>query len=356
MYYAVIIAGGSGTRLWPLSRRSRAKQSLKLVGDRTMFQHAVDRLAPLFKPKQTYVVTRQDQSTLLSSQVPELPFSNFINEPFGRGTAPAIGLAAIHLLQRDSEAIMAVLTSDHYIANSERFRQVLEAAYALARGGYLVTLGIKPTSPSTAFGYIEQGRSGGTVHDFQFFGVKRFTEKPGTEFARKMVASGKYSWNSGMFIWRADRILEEFKDQMPELYAQLMDVKTAFGRPEAEEALARVWNQVTEQTIDYGVMEHAKDVLVMPVDIGWTDVGSWASLAELLPADKDGNIFIGPCKEIDTQNTFVFGGKRLIATIGVQDIVIVDSDDAVLVCAKQREQEVREIVERLKKNGDHQWL
>jgi mannose-1-phosphate guanylyltransferase len=354
--YAVIMAGGSGTRLWPMSRRGRSKQSLKLVGDRTMFQHAVERLAPLFPPKQIYVVTREDQSALLSSQVPELSPDDFIKEPLGRGTAPAIGLAALHLLQRDSEAVMAVLTADHYIANPERFRQVLEAAFPLARGGYLITLGIKPTSPSTAFGYIEQGQEGGTVGDFQFFWVKRFTEKPGMDIAKEMVASGSYSWNSGMFIWRADRILEEIKCQMPDLFAQLMEVKTAFGKPEAKEVLARVWNKVTEQTIDYGVMEHAKDVMVIPVEIGWTDVGSWASLAELLPHDQDGNIFVGPCKEIDTHNTLVFGGKRLVATIGVQDIVIVDSEDALLVCAKTREQEVREIVERLKQNGDDQWL
>ncbi len=356
MNYAVIMAGGSGTRLWPVSRRSRSKQSLQLVGNRTMFQHAVDRLEPLYKPEQIFVVTRQDQSALLASQVPELPPGNFINEPVGRGTAPAIGLAAIHLQKRDPDAVMAILTADHYIANPERFRQAIEAATVLARGGYLVTLGIKPTSPSTAFGYIEQGQEGGTIRDFQIFRVKCFTEKPGPDVAEKMVASGKYSWNSGMFIWRASRILEEINDQMPELYTQLMDVKSAIGGPEAEDVFARVWNQVSEQTIDYGVMEHARDVVVLPVDIGWTDVGNWASLSELLPTDKDGNIFVGPYKEIDTHNTLVFGGKRLVATIGLKDIVIVDSEDALLVCAKSREQEVREIVELLKKNGESHWL
>ncbi len=356
MEYAVIMAGGSGTRLWPVSRRSRSKQSLKLVGNRTMFQHAVDRLIPLYKPEQVFVVTREDQSALLASQVPELPPDNFIEEPVGRGTAPAIGLAAIHLQERDPKAVMAILTADHYIANPERFRHALEAAFPLAREGYLVTLGIKPTTPSTAFGYIEQGPEAGTIRDFQIFRVNRFTEKPGTELAETMIASGKYSWNSGMFIWYASRILEEIKAQMPGLYTQLMDVKSAIGKADARNVLARVWNKVAEQTIDYGVMEHAKNVLVIPVDIGWTDVGSWASLAQLLPSDEDGNIFVGPCKEIDTHNTLVFGGKRLVATIGLKDIVIVDSEDALLVCAKSREQEVREIVERLKTSGENQWL
>ncbi len=356
MYYAVIMAGGSGTRLWPLSRRGYSKQLLKLVGDRSMFQYAVDRLAPLFKLDQTFVVTKQDQSALLSSQSPELPQTNFINEPVGRGTAPAIGLAAIHLRRKDPEATMAVLTADHYIANPARFRRVLKAACTVARDGHLVTLGIKPTSPSIGFGYVEQEQSMGIVNGFQVFGVKRFTEKPTLNIARRMVTSGIYSWNSGMFVWRVDRILEEYREQMPDLYAQLMEVESALGRPDAEVVLGRVWKQVVEQTIDYGVMENARDVVVIPIDIGWSDVGDWASLAELLPQDQNGNIFIGPYKEIDTRNTFVFGGKRLVATIGLKDIVIVDSEDALLVCAKKHEQEVRQIVEQLKMNGENQWL
>ncbi len=356
MYYAVIIAGGSGTRLWPLSRRNRSKQSLQLVGDRTMFQHAVDRLAPLFPPERIYVVTREDQCELLASQMPDLPISNFITEPFGRGTAAAIGLAAIHLQRRDPEPVMAVLTADHFIADPEKFRQALKAAFTAARDGHLVTLGIKPSSASTGFGYIQQGQSLGSVEDFPVYRVERFTEKPSLDRARQMLASGNYSWNSGMFVWRVGRILQEFKKQMPELNAQLLQVGAALQKPDYKAVLGSVWKQVKEQTIDYGVMEHASDVVVFPVDIGWTDVGNWGSLAELLPADKDGNIFVGPYKEIDTHNTMVFGGKRLVATIGVQDIVIVDSEDALLVCAKESEQEVREIVERLKKNGDNQWL
>jgi len=356
MYYAVILAGGSGTRLWPLSRRSRSKQSLKLVGERTMFQHAVDRLAPLFQPEQIYVVTREDQSALLSSQMPELPSANIISEPVGRGTAPAIGLAAIHLRKRDPEATMAVLTADHYITGTKQFRRVLETACSVAKDGHLVTLGIKPASPSTGFGYIQQGERLGLVNDFPVFRVERFTEKPALDAARQMVTSGGYSWNSGMFVWRVDRILEEFQKQMPDLYTRLMEVEAALGRVDYRAVLLRAWNRVAEWTIDYGVMERAADVVVVPVDIGWTDVGNWASLAELLSPDQDGNIFVGPHHEIDTHNTFVFGGKRLVATIGIQDIVIVDSEDALLVCAKKREQEVREITERLKRSGNIQWL
>jgi mannose-1-phosphate guanylyltransferase len=356
MNYALIMAGGSGTRLWPLSRRGRSKRSLKLMGKRTMFQQAVERLTPLFTPEQIYVVTREDQSALLSFQVPEIPSSNFINEPVGRGTAPAIGLAAIHLRRRDPQAIMAVLTADHYIANQERFRQAVEAASSIAKDGHLVTLGIKPTSVSTGIGYVQQGERLRLIDEFPVFRVERFTEKPDLDVVRQMVASGEYSWNSGMFVWRADRILEEFQNQMPELYAQLMEVEAGLGRLDYKAILLRAWNRVAEQTIDYGVMEHAKDVVVIPIDIGWADVGNWASLAELLSPDRDGNIFVGPYKEIDTHNTLVFGGKRLVATIGVQDMVIVDSEDTLLVCAKTREQEVREIEEQLKADGESQWL
>ena len=356
LYYALIMAGGIGTRLWPLSRRDRPKQALRLVGQRTMFEHAVDRLAPLFQPEQIFVVTRAEHVEVLAAQAPELPPENFVVEPEGRGTAPCTGLGTIHLRQRDPEAIMAVLTADHFIADTARFRQVLAAAAQVAEEGHLVTLGITPSSPSSGYGYIKQGESLGTVGGFPVFRVERFTEKPSPEAALHMVESGEYSWNSGMFVWRVDRILEEFQRQMPEFYAQLAEVEAALGTSEYEPALGRVWPQVTKQTIDYGVMEGAEDVAVIPVDIGWSDVGSWASLSELLPADAEGNIIVGPHVGIDTRDTLVFGGKRLIATIGLEGMVIVDTEDALLICPREREQEVRAIVRQLKEDERGEWL
>jgi len=357
-FYALIMAGGVGTRLWPLSRRDRPKQALKLVGDRTMFEHAIDRIAPIFQPEEIFVVTGAEHVASLAAQAPELPLENYIVEPEGRGTAPAIGLGAIHLLRSDPDAVMAVLTADHFITDVPQFRQVLAAAAEVAEDGHLVTLGIKPSSPSTGYGYIKQGESLAKVDGFTAFRAERFTEKPSAETAVHMVESGEYSWNSGMFIWRVDRIVEEFESQMDEFYAQLAEVQATLGTPGYKPTLGRVWPQVTKQTIDYGVMEGAKDVAVIPVDIGWSDVGSWASLLELLPADADGNTVVGPHVGIDTRDTLVFNrdGKRLVATIGVQDLIIVDTEDALLVCPKEREQEVREMVQLLRSEERNGYL
>lgn len=355
-FYALIMAGGVGTRLWPLSRHDRPKQALRLVEERTMFEHAVDRIAPLFQPEQIFVVTGAEHATLLQAQAPELPPENFIVEPEGRGTAPCIGLGAIHLRRRDPKAVMAVLTADHYIADVARFRQVLVAAEQVARDGHLVTLGIKPSSPATGYGYIKQGKSLGEVAGFPVFRAERFTEKPSAETALRMVESGEYSWNSGMFLWRVDQIMDEFERQMPELYVQLAEIEATLGTPGYRATLSRVWAQVAHQTIDYGVMEGAEDVVVIPVDIGWSDVGSWTSLAELLPADEEGNVIVGPHVGIETRNTLVFGDKRLIATVGVEGLVIVDTDDALLVCTKEQEQDVREIVRLLESTSRREYL
>jgi mannose-1-phosphate guanylyltransferase len=356
MYYAVIMAGGTGTRLWPLSRQNRPKQALALAGDKTMIQVAVERIRPAFPLEQILVITRREHAALLQVQVPELPAGNFILEPEGRGTAPAIGLAAIHLQQRDPDAIMAILTADHFISETEQFCKVLHAAEKLAEDDNLVTLGIRPASASTGFGYIEHGSDLGEQNGFRFFAVQRFIEKPVLEQAEKMVTSGRYSWNSGMFICKVGRMLEEFEHQMPEFYSRLLEIKNSLDLPAYLAVLERHWPMIAKQTIDYGVMEGARRVVVIPAEIGWTDVGSWGSLFDFLPVNDNENVLVGDHLDIDTQRTLVFGKKRLVATLGVRDLIIVDTEDALLVCSRDHEQEVKLIVEKLQEIKQNQLI
>jgi mannose-1-phosphate guanylyltransferase len=356
MYHALIMAGGTGTRMWPLSRRDRPKQSLQLIGGRTMFQAAVDRLDPLFPPERIHVVTRSEHVESLQQQAPQVPAHNFVVEPEGRGTAPAIGLAAVHLCQRDEDATMAVLTADQHIADTARFRASLEAAAQVAAQGHLVTLGIRPTEPATGYGYIKQGARHADAGDFQVYSVDRFAEKPDLETARSMLASGEYAWNAGMFIWRVQRVLAELERHMPALYQQLMVLHTVAATPRYNQQLHELWPQVKKQTIDYGVMEKADDIVVIPVDMGWSDVGSWTSLMKLLKPDAAGNVSVGSHLSLDTRNSFVYSSKRTVATIGLEDMVIVETEDALLVCPREREQEVRSIVELLETEGPAELL
>jgi mannose-1-phosphate guanylyltransferase len=355
-FYAVILAGGTGTRLWPLSRQACPKQALQLVGDRTMLQHAVDRLDPLFPPERILVVTREAYLPLLIGQVPQIPTENFILEPEGRGTAPAIGLAAVHLAHRNRNSVMAVLTADHFIKDVRNFQRVLLAGYQAALEGGLVTLGIHPDAPSTGYGYIQQGELADTLEDQPVYFVERFIEKPDLPSAQRMISKGGFSWNSGMFIWRSETILNEIATYMHDLYGRLASLAAQIGTNGYEETLKSTWPLVRKETIDYGIMERAENVLVMPADIGWVDVGSWGSLEGLLPVDPDGNIWLGPHLSIDTHNTLVFGKNRLIATIGVENMIIVESGDAILIMPKDREQDVKEIVNQLAMRGEIEYL
>jgi len=356
-YLALIMAGGSGTRLWPLSRQARPKQALRLVSDRTMFQLAVERLDPLFSVERIFVVTAAEQVKTLSQQMPQLPAGNFIVEPFPRGTASAIGLAALHLRRRDPDATMAVLTADHYIADTEGFRRVLAAAYQIAQQGHLVTLGIKPTGPSTGFGYIERGDFLGEVNGLAAYRVNAFREKPDAATAEAFVADGLHTWNSGMFIWRVDRILAEMHKQMPRFYEQLTQIDAALGADRESQVLSEVWPTVVPKTIDYGIMEGAGNVAVVPADIGWSDIGSWATLLEILPGDENGNVVMdADLLSVDTTKTLVYGNHRLVATIGLSDLVVVDTDDALLICPRDRAQDVKKIVDQLRAGGETRYL
>jgi mannose-1-phosphate guanylyltransferase len=355
--YAVILAGGSGKRLWPLSRQERPKQLLDITyREQSLLQATFARLEPLMPPDAVYVITAGRYMEDTGEQLPSLPTSNILKEPQGRGSAPAIGLAALHLWHRDPEAVMACLPADHFIADPERFRQVLSAAEQVAREGHLVTLGIRPDHPQTGYGYIEVGDKLTEVGGFAVHRVHRFTEKPDERTAREFVQGGRHFWNSGMFVWKASTILEEIEKHLPRLHQCLSEVGCVLGTEAEETELERTWPEVEKETIDFGVMEKADGVLVIPVEMGWSDIGSWASLIDLLPADGDGNVVVGNHLGLDTRNSVVHSPRRLVATVGVEDLIVVETEDVILICARDRAQDVKALVDRLDDEGLQDWL
>jgi mannose-1-phosphate guanylyltransferase len=346
--YAFIMAGGIGTRLWPRSRKHTPKQFLDLISPETMLQDAYKRLLPIIPPERILVGVGEDYVSVVHEQLPDLPQQNIVVEPSGRGTAPAIGLGALHIYHQSPEAIMAVVTADHHIGDAQLFRQVLLSAAAATQAGRLVTLGITPTFASTGYGYIRRGELLQTINGFDVYRAIRFTEKPDSTMAQAFVDSGLYSWNSGMFIWQVGTIRREFKRQMPQLWSQLVEIERALGTPGEQAVIERVWPGVEKQTIDYGIMEHAHNVAVIPACIGWNDVGSWKTLMALLERNEHGNVEIGGHITLDTSNTLIYSPTKLVATIGLQDIIIVETPDALLVCTQDRCQDVRSIVQILR--------
>ncbi|MCB0117921.1 MAG: NTP transferase domain-containing protein [Anaerolineales bacterium] len=359
--YAVIMAGGGGTRLWPLSRKDRPKQLLPLIGQETLFQSTIARLMELFPPERILVVTVEEQAQEMQLQVPELPEENYLIEPAPRGTASVVGLAAMALQKRDPQAMMAILPSDHFIRNVDLFHYLLKAAFEVADDNYLVTLGITPTMPSTAYGYIQQGSSLNGDYKYPVYTVQSFREKPNEESAQQMLRMGGHSWNSGMFIWRADAIMSEIEKQMPALGKALAEIGKAWNSSKRAEVLNKIWPDLQVETIDYGVMEKAEKVAVLPAGgLGWSDVGAWASLFEVLLPDMSGNIATNSAQHLalETNNTLVYGSgvERLIVTIGVDDMVVVDTGDAILICKTDQSQKVKDVVEHLKKHRQEKYL
>lgn len=359
--YAVIMAGGGGTRLWPLSRQPHPKQTLQLIGDRSLFQLACDRLQGFLPPEQILVVTTADLAVTLQAQVPNIPADNFLLEPMPRGTASVVGLAAAVLQARCPSARMCVLTADHYIADISRFQSVMQAALTAADQGWLVTLGIPPTFPATGYGYIQRGESLGNFNGQIIHRIQRFKEKPDLETAQSMCASGGYDWNSGMFFWRVDRILVEFARWMPDLSTILAQLTVAWGSPEYNQRLHELWPTIQPQTIDYGIMERAEQTAVVPAQgIGWNDVGSWESLFEALPGDAHGNIILSTANhlELEDQNSLIYANTpdRLVVTVGLENMIVVDTPQALLVCPRHDAQKVRQVITLLKQNGMERYL
>jgi len=358
--YIVILAGGSGTRFWPLSRTARPKQLISITGDRSMLQRTVERVLPLH-PKRILIITNHLQADETERQMQ--PYDSVpidvIAEPAARNTAPAIGLAAALIAAHDPSGIMAVLPADHFIKNEGMLRDTLVFAGESARDGFLVTLGILPSRPETGYGYIEAGMDAaneGGVKGHGPFPVKRFVEKPPLAEAVRYLEEGNFFWNSGMFIWRADAILGEMGALMPALHGklvQLMRANAESGRAGLKEQIAALYQDIESVSIDYGVMEKSSRVQMVPVEMGWSDVGSWSALPEVVEPDRDGTVCVNAAGHIavDSSDCLIYVDGRMVATVGVHNVVIVSTPDAILVCDRERCQDVKKVVEQLGATG-----
>lgn len=349
-FWAVIPAGGAGTRLWPLSRSTRPKFLLPLLGARSLLQQTYDRLLGLTNPEYMLVVCGPDHVAAIARQLPDLPSANFIVEPAPRGTGPALALASALIARRDPQAIVGCFAADHVVSNQERFKRAVRTAIDAAWHGDLVTIGIEPTRPETGYGYIE--RTDKVLVETEYgaaFRAARFVEKPNFETAQEYIDAGMFLWNAAMFTWRVDSFLDELGWLQPEIYHGALAIADAWNTPSREGALASIWPTLPPVTIDHGMMEHARNVAVVPADMGWSDVGDWHGLGELADKDALGNAVRGDVVQIDTANSVIWSESgRVVAMLGLDNVIVVDTDDALLVIDRGRAQDVRHVVEHLK--------
>lgn len=355
--FAVIMAGGKGTRFWPRSREKMPKHLLDISSERTMIRETVDRIRPLVPAERTLIVTGKSHAAEMIRQLPEIPPENILIEPVGRNTAPCIGLAALHILRRVPDAIMLVLPSDHRIGDEAAFLRIMQAAAgAASQGDALVTIGIHPTGPETGYGYIEQGDPLSAGGADAIYRVRSIREKPPREQAERFLAQGGFSWNSGMFVWKASTIIEAIGQFLPDFEQGLLQIREALGTDREEAVVSAVYTGQRAVSIDYGVMEKAKNVLVIPGAFGWSDLGSWDALWEVSEKDENGNAVRGAFIGVDAADSLIHGTGKLIALVGVKDLLVVETNDALLICRRGRSQDVRKIVEILEKKGSASYL
>ncbi len=354
------MAGGSGTRFWPLSREKMPKQLLKIGGEDTLIRETVDRVLPLVPLEDIFIVTNPSLADTigyqLSTRFDRSWDGNMILEPEAKNTAPALGLAALHLERLDPEAVMIVLAADHAIRKTGDFLNVLRKAADAARLGYLVTLGIKPSRPETGYGYIKAGESCKEAGIEGVCTVEAFVEKPDTETAKGYLQQGGYYWNSGMFVWKVSALLAEIAKHHPALHQGLGEIRKYIGTDKEGEAVTGTFKKLEAISIDYAVMEKTERAAIIPADIGWSDVGSWTALDEVSARDAEGNVITGNVIDIGSRDSIIYAEKRLVATIGLKDAVVVDTPDATLVCSKERAQDVKKIVDELKKRKAEEHL
>ncbi len=347
---AVIMAGGKGERFWPRSRSSFPKQFLSLTNDKkTMIQLTVDRISSLVEPEDIYISTNTNYVDIVKNQLPQIPAENILAEPIPRNTAPCIGFAASVISRKYDDAIMMVLPSDHLIRNTEIYLDTLNTAIEVATDGdNLVTIGITPTYPETGYGYIHFSKNGPDNQRRGVYKVRRFVEKPHLDLAKEYLASGNYLWNSGQFVWKISTIRKNFERLIPNTFNGLLRIREAYGTVDYDKVLCDSFQNFKSESIDYAIMEHADNIYTIPGNFGWDDVGSWLALERFNRADEHGNIIQGDVVDIDSKNNIICGNDRTIAVVGLENIVIIQTDDAILVCSKDSVNDIKKVVNQLK--------
>jgi len=357
MIWAVVMAGGKGTRFWPKSRLRTPKQLQRIVSNKTMIAQALGRLSPIVPPSRVIVVTHRDQFKAARRCLPKVPKSNFIIEAVGRNTAPCILVASLWIKKKDPDALTVVLPADHIIQNKKEFQKDLRAAVSFAKQrGAHITFGIKPNSANTGYGYIERARRVSCQKGVNIYKVKKFTEKPILRRAEQFVKSGRYYWNSGMFVWSCDTIIESYRKHLPRIYRALKgyeDVISGFLRAKF---IKRAYRKIPSVSVDYGIMERTRSAFVLQAMFDWSDVGSWRELENLWPKDKNKNACRGRVIAFDSKNNILFSDKRLVASVGLKDMIVVETDDAVLVCPKSCAQDVKHLVELMARKRMDNYL
>jgi mannose-1-phosphate guanylyltransferase len=365
--YAVILAGGRGTRFWPRSRTRKPKQLLDIAGNETMLRQTAARISPLFPSGQVWAVTTTQQAPAVRRQLFSIPMWHVLAEPVGRNTAAAIGFAAIHIRHSirhtADDSVMAVLPADHFIANAAKYRALVRASIRVAETpGKLVVLGIPPTRPETGFGYIETGGAAKNAGGAKVFAVRRFTEKPPLATARRYVASGKYLWNAGMFFWRVSTFMDALHRFQPKIHALLEDLAVTIGTPRYDRALENIYPRIENISVDYAILEpstqqgNGPSVSVIPAQVGWSDIGSWEAVYELFAKQKGANVSEGSHLFLDASGNLVWSPRKFVAAIGIRDIVIVETGDALLICPRDRAQDVGKVVKWLEQNKREELL
>ncbi|HEY4034504.1 MAG TPA: sugar phosphate nucleotidyltransferase [Ktedonobacteraceae bacterium] len=350
---AVILAGGSGTRLWPLSTPTFPKQFLPLPSGNSMIQETLLRVAPLISPEQSWIVTGRNMADLAAEHLPSIPSNHILREPMGRGSAPAIAWAAATIARQDPEAIMAIFSADAVIEHAERLRQTLSLAYEMAEQGKLVTIGIQPTAPETGYGYIRFAQQISEGSGYQAYQAERFVEKPNLETAQSYLDDGHYVWNAGIFIWSVKDILAEFQQYLPDIVKKIQTIVQAQGIDNQQMTLDELWPTLQSVTVDYGILEKTTNaektpkLVVIPAQLGWNDVGNWEQYGALFPADEQGIRAVGSHVGLGSQNVIVYNTTpRRVYTIGLEDVIVVEMDDLTVICHKAHVQRVKELAEQ----------